>query len=436
MPAFDSRIGFAFLLVITTMWGSASSGTAQDRVEFLSGAKLQGKILQIRKDAKEFDIETMLGGRKFTRTYPYSKVHAVTIGDKRFELTPMSPTGTANSSQSEPDADSPPVRSQKQVQQLIDQAGQTLPDWFESTQLDYPNTLDLSWPLKATGPWNGRKNVGQHLWDTISPNRRRWHSGIKLIHHCLSLHSDPALQQRDKEKLGNLYFTLLQDYPRAAYWYQQANTTVAKPDGIHLAECYWRMGNSKMALDLLDSRLMSMDAVKLLGDMGHLDQAIRAAQPYLGSAMDNQTLLALGDAARTNQKTDAAIAYYQNVLSNDNFRNQEYKDRLQARARQSIDAIRLRDAADPAKVPDGTFTDRSTGYNGNVEVEVKVASGQIQSVNVTKHREKQFYAALDDVPRQIIRRQSIEGIDGTSGATITAEAIVHATAKALAGASR
>jgi uncharacterized protein with FMN-binding domain len=50
---------------------------------------------------------------------------------------------------------------------------------------------------------------------------------------------------------------------------------------------------------------------------------------------------------------------------------------------------------------------------------------------VTKHREKQFYAAITDTPAQIIRKQSVKGIDATSRATITSEAIVTATAKAL-----
>jgi uncharacterized protein with FMN-binding domain len=56
---------------------------------------------------------------------------------------------------------------------------------------------------------------------------------------------------------------------------------------------------------------------------------------------------------------------------------------------------------------------------------------------VTKHKEKQFYSALSDIPRQIIKKQSVKGVDATSRATITAEAVINATAKALAsGASQ
>jgi len=53
-----------------------------------------------------------------------------------------------------------------------------------------------------------------------------------------------------------------------------------------------------------------------------------------------------------------------------------------------------------------------------------------------KHKEKQFFAALTDIPQQIVSKQSIHGIDSLSGATVTSQAIVNATAKALASGSR
>ncbi|MEZ6135712.1 MAG: FMN-binding protein [Pirellulaceae bacterium] len=60
-----------------------------------------------------------------------------------------------------------------------------------------------------------------------------------------------------------------------------------------------------------------------------------------------------------------------------------------------------------------------------------VSNSKIEDVSITKHQEKQFYAALTDTPRQILERQSVMGIDGTSGATITSQAIVNASARAL-----
>jgi major membrane immunogen (membrane-anchored lipoprotein) len=45
-------------------------------------------------------------------------------------------------------------------------------------------------------------------------------------------------------------------------------------------------------------------------------------------------------------------------------------------------------------------------------------------------------SALEDIPQRIITRQSVEGIDAISGATVTSQAIVNATAKALANGTR
>ena len=58
-------------------------------------------------------------------------------------------------------------------------------------------------------------------------------------------------------------------------------------------------------------------------------------------------------------------------------------------------------------------------------------SGRIEKVSITKHKEKQYYSSLTDIPQQIVAKQNLKTVDATSGATITVEAIVSATAKAL-----
>jgi len=88
------------------------------------------------------------------------------------------------------------------------------------------------------------------------------------------------------------------------------------------------------------------------------------------------------------------------------------------------------------RAADGVHHGRSTGYAGPVEVDVTVRDGRLESVRVTRHQEKQFYSALTDTPQQIVQKQSVQGVDAVSGATITSEAIINATAKALAAAPR
>ena len=107
-----------------------------------------------------------------------------------------------------------------------------------------------------------------------------------------------------------------------------------------------------------------------------------------------------------------------------------------SRATASLEAIKLFDLLDLKKVPDGVYTASSMGYETQVEVEVTMKAGRIEDAKVTKHHEKQFYASVTETPARIIAKQSVKDVDATSRATITSEAIINATAKALAGAMK
>ena len=409
----------------------AKDASAFDTIEFLSGTKANGTVKEIRKAKKEFDFELRIGGRNILRTFPFSKVHAVTVKGKRYVLTPKENAGVVDGR-----TGTPARRTRSQVLKLVNTVGRTKPDWYDSTPLDYPRTLDLDWPLKPPGKgWNNRKNVGQYKWDIINPNPRRWQSGVRLIHEIMTRHKGkPKLLQRDMQSLAEMYFELFQDYARAAFWFRQAKVALPQSQGVHLAECYWRLGNKQMALQMLRSRRLPMNAIKLLGDLGQTDRAAqlamsmgqrrpdRAAEPYLLA----------GDACRRAGRFNEAIRFYQLVVNGGNARNKNYEKIYVGRARDSIEAIRLFDKADVSQVGDGVYKASSTGYNGALEVAVTVSGGRIADVQVTQHREKQFYAALTDTPAQILKKQSVKNIDATSRATITSQAIVNSAAKALA----
>jgi uncharacterized protein with FMN-binding domain len=132
-----------------------------------------------------------------------------------------------------------------------------------------------------------------------------------------------------------------------------------------------------------------------------------------------------------------ALSYYQKVLAAPaDGQQKERIKREQDRARANLEAIKLFDLSDVRKVPDGAYRASSLGYEGQIEVEVVVKQKRIEDVKITQHKEKQFYSALTDTPRKIIAKQSVKGVDATSSATITSEAIINATAKALAGAEK
>ena len=95
-------------------------------------------------------------------------------------------------------------------------------------------------------------------------------------------------------------------------------------------------------------------------------------------------------------------------------------------------AIQAFENFDINKVADGTYRNQSRGYSGDVHVAVTVTGRKITSVTIVKHKEKQYYSSLTDVPHQIIQKQGVKDVDTTTGATITARAIITASAKALA----
>lgn len=333
----------------------------------------------------------------------------------------------------------PPKKSgsRAELDVLVDKLGKTPPDWFGTTKLNYPQTLDLSWPEKPEGGWNNQRNVGQFIWDVINPNPSRWREGIKLMHHLLTTH------QRDAEKrekimltLAGMYHNLLEDYGRSAFWYRAVGVEKDPAEygrsAVILAECYDRLGFKDEAKKLLAKTPEGLMHAKLLGDMGETDHSISMAIRNLDE--QGYGYLTAGDACRQAGRYPDAITHYKKVLAiNVPAQNPPgHLLRNRQRATANIEAIQAFELFDLKQVADGKYTAASQGYEGPVEVEVKVAKGRIESVSVTKHREKQFYSSMSDTPAKIIAKQHVKGIDTTTNATITSEAIVNSTAKALA----
>jgi uncharacterized protein with FMN-binding domain len=411
---------------------------AEDVIEFLTGAKVVGEVTSIDKEKKLVTFSAKIGERNYQREYTYSKIHAVTYQGKRFVLNAMG-TGAAGAGGAGSNAAKP--RSKAEVLELVKQAGSAPPEWYDSTPVEHPKSLDLSWPEPAPGPWDNQKNMGQYIWDIINPNPGRWRSGIRLIHHLMAMHKDdPAIRQRAMRALGEKYFIFFQDYARAAFWWQQAGVGFGGQDSVYLAECYWRLGNQVMAQELLvdPERLkqgnnpLRAEMIKLWGDMGQLNKALKLTEVYLRSGGDAHTaLLMAGDACRTAGRFTDALKFYQRAVDTPDPGNGR-ADRNIKRARANLEAVRLFELSNVSKARDGTHTGTSPAYEGPLTVEIDVSGGRLNKVEVTKHTEKQFYSAITDVPQQIIAKQGVKGIDATSRATITAEAIINATAKALA----
>ena len=420
--------GFVLVICVICFFQNLTVA-ALDTIEFLSGAKLEGKVLSIDKQKRRVLFESTIAGKTRSGTYPYTTIHRVHWNGKDYIVTPKATTNTTA-----PNSDSTEYveRSADEVKNLINTVGKSSPDWLSNTPLNHPKTLDLNWPHPAPKPWNSTKNMGQYIWDRINPNARQWRSGLRLMYHLNSMHPrNGELTKRIQRSIGGMYFRFFQDYPRSAWWLERAGPA-GNHDQIGLAECYFRMGSRDLARQALNKAGTSPGKIKLLGAMGEIETALKLADSYAKYAnQPHEALLIAGDICRATDQFEKAIEYYEKVLAAKPARNEQYSKRFRGRATDSIESIKLFELLDITQLEDGVYAGSSLGYEAPVHVEATVLSGRISKLEITKHREKQYYSAIRDVPEQIIRKQDLKQVDATSRATITAVAIINATAKAL-----
>ncbi|MCI8565004.1 MAG: FAD-dependent oxidoreductase [Lachnospiraceae bacterium] len=86
---------------------------------------------------------------------------------------------------------------------------------------------------------------------------------------------------------------------------------------------------------------------------------------------------------------------------------------------------------------DGTYTETTTGMNGSFDVTVTIADHKITDIQIGENSETVGYGAkaIEELPGLLIETQDVN-IDGTSGATVTSNAILRAVKKCLVQASK
>jgi uncharacterized protein with FMN-binding domain len=428
------------------------AGVSADEIELVSGKRYQGRLITRTTGSITFKIMFASGGSVVTE-FPARKVRSlnVTGKDPVFAKPPApgpkpQPRPATQPKAQPPDAKSPTqpagstgrTRSQAEVNTMIQNAGKNRPEWWDSVQLNYPQTLDLAGTNPVKG-WHPKRNLGTYMWSIINLNPGRWKEGIRLLHHVLSVRKADRPRLREAmNMLAGSYYRLLRDWARAAFWWQKviAMQGRAQLDSlVGLADCYFRLGSKPMAVALL--RKYGLDryahrlTIKLWAEMGELRRALQLAEA-LARRQPEQGYLAAGDACRVAGQYDEAVAYYRKGVSAPGGRDKRSRDRAQA----SIEAIRLYENLDLSRIPDGTYAGSSPGYRGPVHVAVKIQGGRIDSVAVTRHKEDIFYTAPTEIPRRIVESQGVLRVDAVTGATFTSEAIVSATARALAKAMK
>lgn len=401
---------------------------AADELELLNGNKLTGEIIE--KAEEEMVFKAVMGSATAEMRVPLAGIHAVTDDGERTILNPY-PEGQAPVRPSHPND----TRTALEVRTLIQQTGQEKPDWWDSTPLDYPDTLDLSWRQVRKG-WAPQHNLGAYMYTNIVEHPERWKEGIKLLHHALEVNrrnNDRRGVDLTLRNLADRYRNLLQDYARSAYWNQRAGIC----DATALSECYWKLGSTTLAISLLETvgadHSRTGKVIKLWGEMGELGKALALAdEAAKSSRFPDAAYLAAADACRYNGRYDWAMQCYQQV-ANATRGGRDLKVNKE-RARASLQSLRGAENIDLSRIPDGTYRGSAAGYKGPVEVEVTVGGGRIESVRVTQHQENWYLASIDYVPEKIVEEQGIEGVDAVTGATTTSRAVINAAASALVSA--
>ncbi|MFC1781648.1 FMN-binding protein [Planctomycetota bacterium] len=375
-------------------------------------------------------------------------------------------------------------KTKEEVNALIAQAGSTSPDWWDSVELSIPANLDTDWPVLrgfSQGPGRDRggrgggrggrgfyrtspSNVDEYLTQVIYPNASRHKTGIKLVNHLMIMHqTDQRKLQRSLNTLGDMFYELLDDYARAAFWWQKYADMGGSPDSLKMARCYFELGSKLTAAELLSQTNSSYssnnkDLIKLWAKIGEVDKALemletssitsssgmrgggrggRGSGGGRSSSQSNNYLLA-AEILRGAGRYDEAIVYYQKVLalpdSSTRARERHGTDG-KIMANYNLEATKLLKTLDIKRVPDGSFTATVGAYGGSMTVRVVVNNKKIESLEITRHRETESYLVMaEPTARQIVSKQGFEGVDVITGATVTSDAIIHAAAKALVNA--
>jgi uncharacterized protein with FMN-binding domain len=416
-------------------------GTA-DEVVFKSGARVKGKIVE--QTAEHVKIRVPRGSGHYTLTVRRRVIESIRIeGEPPTPQPGPSETPGPSQTPTAPPGPTPaagrPNRSAAEVRRLVQEAGTTNPPWWDSVELDYPETLNLKWE-RAAGGWQPNQNLGAYLIETRK-RPERWKATVKLLHKVLEINKDDADKRlRTMRELARNYQILLCDYARAAYWWARVKKAAGRRQRLNeivdLADCYQRLGSRELARKEIGrlSNVISRSGVliRFLGSIGLADRAVAMARDRVRrNAYPDTALLAAADACRYAGRFDDAVKLYEKVLSISG--GGGGLRRNQQRARAGLEAVKAFKDVKLAELPDGTYTAESPGFRGPVKVQVVVAGGRIESAKVVGHREDWFAAALSEVPRLIEARQGIAGVDAVSGATFTSEAILNAAGKALGG---
>ncbi len=321
------------------------------------------------------------------------------------------------------------LRTRAQAEALIKKSAGH-PGWVKSTKIKLPITLRLDWIVAKKG-WQPDYNLGDHMISRVYPHPDKWKYGIKLmalsVQYCEERNQNVDFR-KSYDMLGHLYLDFFGDPARAAYWWLRGNGSP-----VRLAECYRRLGCMELVFKNLkmagSDGTRTGEIIRGWAEAGELRKALMLAAKKSRTNNRDVALLAAGNACRFHGKYADARINYQRLLSFTRG-SHDFKENKE-RAMNALKALEFFENLEMAKVADGTYKSSCKGHRGNVSVSVTVSGGKITNAQVTSHKEDWSARSIEYVPEAIVKMNGIKGVDVISGATITSDAIINATATAL-----
>jgi uncharacterized protein with FMN-binding domain len=274
------------------------------------------------------------------------------------------------------------------------------PAWVATTSIDYDTNK----------PWKEARQEIRRLLGLNRPDTHRQAMKLTWLY----------LQKNDIND-GHEYpmYTFMGGEPlwavKAANWY------VNKPDSkapvhafLYLASIYTQYGEYERAIKTLTLALTKLP------------------DPPMNVMRQADIHDAFGDVLVASGKIDLAKKNYeQSVRMYPTAKPKYGRHLLPRRARKvqaKLDLLNYR-PLDSATLKDGRYTDKALGYSGDINLTVIVKGGRVADIK-TSHKEKIDQGACVSVPKNVIARQSLQ-VDSVSGATVTKDAIIAGTYRAL-----
>ncbi len=275
------------------------------------------------------------------------------------------------------------------------------PDWFDST----PVTWDTN------RPWKDARLEIRRLLALDEPGPRQ---GVKLT-WLYAQKGDIG----DGHELS-MYLFMSGNYAWALKEYPKYLQTQAGKGPTHAYRCYAaclaHFGEFNRALEVLDQAMRDLPAKPW------------SISSRAGLHTQRGDLWArMGQVEKAKAEYAEAIRLY--PLSDQPY-GRHLLPRYVAKVQAKLQLLTLQSLSS-ANLRDGVYTGRALGYAEDKEIvaTVTVKDGHIADVAV-EHQEKIELNATKIIPRQIVARQSLE-VDAVTGATVTSQAIIEATYRAL-----